>query len=87
MQAFLRSLGKCFAAVKGVTTSIQEVTSKGLKEEKPGKYRTDNTVETIILRQRYTQPCLLFSTLTDLQEVQKNMGWQALAFSACRYLG
>lgn len=48
-------------------------------------YRGDNMVETVILRQRYTKPCLLFSAVTDLQE-ELNMNHQHIAFSASRYV-
>lgn len=43
-------------------------------------------VETMILRQRLKKACPLFSAVADSQEEQ-NMSQQALAFSACKYLG
>lgn len=43
-------------------------------------------VETVILRQRLTKACLLFSAVADSQEEQ-NMRQQVLSFSACKDLG
>lgn len=88
IQAFSRSLGtSVLQQWKELLCLFKKLLARTERKRNLGStYRNDNTVETIILRQRYTKPCLLFSAVTDLQEEQ-NANQLALAFSACRYLG